>query len=550
MSIMDGHKQQKLNFLLNNLPPGCVVVQSWLSKNDIYRQLVEVYCKSGWLQKIGHGAYVRPGDAIFWTGGIYAIQKQLELPIHVGGSTALQRQGLAHFLPLGGGGSIFLLGQPPVKLPRWFREYDWNVKIHYSALQLFNPAMEAGLTQENIGQYTITLSSPERAIMEVLHFIPKEESLENAKYLMEGLTTLRPNFIQKLLEKCRSVEVKRLFLFLAEECKHDWVNDLDISRIDLGKGKRVIFQQGRLDPIYSITVPNKPFVDSRRQMQNLQNRRKKSPAVRLMCPEQGTQLTYGKEHGCFGSMLYLAFESGYLPVLDHLLKEFKIEQRGSKDFQKRLKENWLPHVPGNNLNEINKRANNTFAALIELMVAQHLKENGAKIVNLEAWKQKNSRIKVPDIHYQNSIKNHWNAEIKYIDQSPEWQENVVTQLKTGKPKGRWFGDGEFINYYFGRIAEASKQLESHPYETRQVWLVFHARANFERTIFEENYLKKPPHWFENTEEQKKILEMFGTDIAKTTPSEWLKKVPQIILATFNSWSLEKIKRYKTKDLIT
>ena len=68
---------------------------------------------------------------------------------------------------------------------------------------------------------------------------------------------MRPELVQQLLEVCRSVKVKRLFLFLAEEAGHAWVKELNILKLDLGKGKRSIVKGGRLDKRYQITVePN------------------------------------------------------------------------------------------------------------------------------------------------------------------------------------------------------------------------------------------------------------------------------------------------------
>ena len=43
--------------------------------------------------------------------------------------------------------------------------------------------------------------------------------------------------VQKLLEMCRFVKVKRLFMYMAEKHRHPWVEKLDLSRIDFGKGK-------------------------------------------------------------------------------------------------------------------------------------------------------------------------------------------------------------------------------------------------------------------------------------------------------------------------
>ena len=92
--------------------------------------------------------------------------------------------------------------------------------------------------------------------MEVLYGVPQVDSYEEARLLMEGLTTLRPRLVQALLETCASVKVKRLFMFLAEDCKHPWAGKVDLSKVDLGKGKRALVKGGRFDAKYQITVPN------------------------------------------------------------------------------------------------------------------------------------------------------------------------------------------------------------------------------------------------------------------------------------------------------
>jgi hypothetical protein len=92
--------------------------------------------------------------------------------------------------------------------------------------------------------------------MEVLYGVPQVDSYEEARLLTEGLTTLRPRLVQALLEHCASVKVKRLFMFLAENCKHAWAGKVDLSKVDFGSGKRVLIKGGRFDPKYQITVPN------------------------------------------------------------------------------------------------------------------------------------------------------------------------------------------------------------------------------------------------------------------------------------------------------
>ena len=246
----------KINQLLKLWPSGTVAVLPWLEKHGAYQQLVHEYEKTAWLYRVGQGAYAKAGDKVEWTGGVFAIQEQLKLPVHVGAKTALQMQGYAHFLPLGKGSTVALFGPPDVKLPAWFKQHRWGIKVRYTATNLFAGQAEQGLTKKELGSYSIKLSAPERAIMEVLYGIPQVDSYEEARLLMEGLTTLRPRLVQALLETCASVKVKRLFMFLAENCKHPWAGKIDLSKVDLGKGKRALVKGGRFDAKYQITVPH------------------------------------------------------------------------------------------------------------------------------------------------------------------------------------------------------------------------------------------------------------------------------------------------------
>ena len=72
---------------------------------------------------------------------------------------------------------------------------------------------------------------------------------------MEGLNNLRPASVQKLLEACKSIKVKRLFLYMADKANHDWVRYLNLDNVDLGSGKRSIVADGIYVAKYQITVP-------------------------------------------------------------------------------------------------------------------------------------------------------------------------------------------------------------------------------------------------------------------------------------------------------
>src|SRR6218665_2095789 len=90
--------ESKIKRFLSQHQPGTVSLAKWLESIGISHDLQKRYRKSGWIESIGSGAFKRSGDSINWQGGIYAIQQQAKLPIHVGATTALSMQGLSHFL--------------------------------------------------------------------------------------------------------------------------------------------------------------------------------------------------------------------------------------------------------------------------------------------------------------------------------------------------------------------------------------------------------------------------------------------------------------------
>ena len=252
---MNRQNKNKLNQLLTNWPPGTVVVQPWLDKQKIYRQLTDAYCKSGWLKRLGRGAFSRRGDRVDWHGALYAVQTELGLNIHPGAQTALAIRGLSHYLKLGKYQTVALFGAPGDPLPGWFSKGPWEEKFIYVTPDLFGKADTLGLTDYERDTYTIKISAPERAMMELIYLFPKYIVAEDMEIAMEGLATLRPKLVQQLLESCRSVKVKRYFMWLAEYYQHDWVKKLDTGKINFGRGKRLFIKGGRFDSKYQITVP-------------------------------------------------------------------------------------------------------------------------------------------------------------------------------------------------------------------------------------------------------------------------------------------------------
>jgi hypothetical protein len=252
---MSRQNRGKLNQLLLNWPKGVIYTSKWMKNQGFSRQLIDRYKKSNWLTSVGVGAYKLANDNVNWTGAIYALQNQLQLNFHPGGKTALQIKGLAHFVP-GEIKDIFIFGPPGEKLPSWFKAYDWEVEFHYSMTNLFNN--DLALSKEIFGTFSISISSAERAIMEMLYLVPQKQTLNESSLIMENLVSLRPKIVQMLLENCKSIKVKRLFMLLAEKHEHQWVKKLDLSRFNLGSGKIALTKGGIYNRKYKMVIPNIP----------------------------------------------------------------------------------------------------------------------------------------------------------------------------------------------------------------------------------------------------------------------------------------------------
>jgi hypothetical protein len=188
-----------------------------------------------------------------WLGALYTLQTQLALPVHVGGKTALELKGYAHYLPAKQN-KVFLYGPQGLILPAWFREDRFDVKFVVTRTHLFPADSREGFTEFQEKDFSVRISAPERAMLEMLHLVPLKVGFDEARLVMGNLATLRPEVVQGLLEACRSVKVKRLFLYMAENQELAWLSQVDLSKVDLGKGKRMIVPNGRYDAKYQITV--------------------------------------------------------------------------------------------------------------------------------------------------------------------------------------------------------------------------------------------------------------------------------------------------------
>jgi hypothetical protein len=272
---MAGQQTQHLNLLEKHLPEGLVVTSSWLIRHGYSRQLLSHYVRTGWLRQPTRGVYQRPRGSLSWQQIVISLQTVLKEPLVVGGRTALEIQGYAHYLrPVMK--EAYLYGpEPPAN---WLNRLPGKVRFIYrNSGRLFSAeadqksftnlikgvkaqpsqGADAGILVQPWGEWDwgLVLSAPERAILELLDELPGRESFEQADKLMEGLSNLSPQRLQKLLTRCRSIKVKRLFFFFANRHQHAWLKRIDRAAVDLGKGKRMLVKGGKLDRAYQITVP-------------------------------------------------------------------------------------------------------------------------------------------------------------------------------------------------------------------------------------------------------------------------------------------------------
>lgn len=269
--------------LLKLVPDALPVTRQWLmaQNKELDRHAVDNLVKSGRIVSLAHGVYIRPGATLTWESVVCCLQSILKTDLTVGGLTALELKGFSHYIAFSGKRTVHLYGKD--KLPKWinsilpdveFTRHNLRASLDSSgdldASGLVNDEYDTGLKKlysrrslptdmENNNAWPFSRSSPERAYLEVLMDVPETISFEYADHLMQGLTTLSPRRLERLLKRTRNVKVRRLFYWFAERHQYAWLKKLpspsSLDQLGLGSGKRMLVKGGKLDTKYMITVP-------------------------------------------------------------------------------------------------------------------------------------------------------------------------------------------------------------------------------------------------------------------------------------------------------
>lgn len=270
---MPQQKRASANWLNQHLPEGLLVDASWLAAHGYSTSLITQYVAAGRLVRLARRVYHRPRGEPTWQHVVISLQTLLGRDLAIGGRSALELQGFAHYL-MQSTMVVHLHGPKPP--PTWLADLPLKVAYRYrkdarlfrtqsvsTAPHTLAPVGEdRGLRTDGLvampwgpWNWPLILSSPERAILEFLDALPDDESFHQADMLMEGLSTLSPNRLQPLLVDCCNIKVKRLFFYFADRHQHAWLKRLDRKSVDFGRGKRRLAKGGKLDHTYMITVP-------------------------------------------------------------------------------------------------------------------------------------------------------------------------------------------------------------------------------------------------------------------------------------------------------
>jgi len=287
------------------LPDGLLVDRNWLKLKGFKRPLVDYYCRTGKLEAVARGVYRRPGPPLKWQHVVYSLQ-EMGFAVHVGGRSALDHQGLAHYLPMGCE-TVHLYSQR--KLPSWLKKLTVNASFetHYHTL-LSEQAETLGYNTQPFGawDWPLNYSTRERAFLEYLDSLSHNSLFDMADKYMQGATTLRPKLVMSLLLACKKIKTKRLFLWLADRHNYAWFKYIDITKIELGRGKRMIGKGGVLNTKFNITVPRE--LEQQDYWDGINTKQKSGDKMDFIVEKYRNQiLTLAKQNGVrnvrvFGSM--------------------------------------------------------------------------------------------------------------------------------------------------------------------------------------------------------------------------------------------------------
>jgi len=226
-------QQNKLNQLFTRFAPQTPLTSEDLAALGISADLAVHYVRAGWLQRLARGVYCRPNDSPALHPSLVLLERSFE-GLHVGGKSALDWHGVRHYVsqrPV-----LHLYGWSAGRLPEWFTK---RFPSDYHRKRLFEEQPKKLLHvlpfEKRAGAPLV--STPERALLEMLSEVGVRQPLGEARELVESTYSLRAGVLYELLRRCTSVKTVRLCLQLGRELSQPWASKLDPAQLPRGSDR-------------------------------------------------------------------------------------------------------------------------------------------------------------------------------------------------------------------------------------------------------------------------------------------------------------------------
>ena len=191
------------------------------------------YARAGWLVRLARGVFRRPEQALSLHPSLKLLESRVE-GLHVGGKSALDWQGVRQYVAQQE--TLHLYGWAAARLPEWFLK---EFPAEYHRKRLFDEQPEAllhVLPFEGRNEAP-QVSTPERALLELLSEVGVRQPLQDARELLESTYNLRGAVLQELLARCTSVKTVRLCVQLGRELSLPWMAKLLPSELPTGSDR-------------------------------------------------------------------------------------------------------------------------------------------------------------------------------------------------------------------------------------------------------------------------------------------------------------------------
>lgn len=247
--------KNKLNQLLQKSNSGGLYFSSWLKEEGYSDQLIKKYRDSGWFDSLSKGVIFRKGEKLNSFAVLNSYNMQMKKNFIVAAHSALELAGFNHFVPMGKP-LLMVTHSKAEKLPNWLKQETFDRTIKTFTTETFSKKFTSPYNEEF---QNLRVSVPEQAFLECLLLAPYQYSYVDLFYILEQLTSLRPDILNQLLENTGNIKVKRTFLYMAEKANHAWLNELTSDNLSLGTSKLQLAQQGVYVPKFKITIPKELF---------------------------------------------------------------------------------------------------------------------------------------------------------------------------------------------------------------------------------------------------------------------------------------------------